>query len=148
MVRIFLVMCLVAGTFVLAGKFVSQPQPPRMQQSDDFLWKLFARCEIKPNKNYLYSVSYIPDVMALKGKRITISGFMVPLEAKEKFTHFLLSRRAPTCAFCPPGEPNEIMEVFSSKPMRWQENLITISGSLVLLNDGKNEILFQMKDAL
>jgi uncharacterized protein len=86
--------------------------------------------------------------MALKGKRITISGFMVPLEAKEKFTHFLLSRRAPTCAFCPPGEPNEIMEVFSSKPMRWQENLITISGSLVLLNDGKNEILFQMKDAL
>jgi uncharacterized protein len=148
MVRIFLVMCLVAGTFVLAGKSVSQPQPPRMQQSDDFLWKLFARCEIKPNKNYLYSVSYIPDVMALKGKRITISGFMVPLEAKEKFTHFLLSRRAPTCAFCPPGEPNEIMEVFSSKPMRWQENLITISGSLVLLNDGKNEILFQMKDAL
>lgn len=148
MARIFFIMCLVAVTFVLAGKFASQPQPHRIQQSDDFLWKLFARCEIKPNQNYSYSVRYIPDVMALKGKRITISGFMVPLEAKEKSTHFLLSRRAPTCAFCPPGEPNEIVEVFSSKPMRWQEDLVTISGSLALLNDGKNEILFQMKNAL
>jgi hypothetical protein len=72
----------------------------------------------------------------------------MPMEAKEKSTHFLLSRRATTCTFCPPGEPNEIIEVFSSKPMRWRENLVTISGSLVLLNDGKNEILFQMKDAV
>jgi hypothetical protein len=35
-----------------------------------------------------------------------------------------------------PSGPNEIVEVFSSKPMRWQENLVTISGSLVIINDG------------
>ncbi len=107
MTRIFLVMCLVAGTFVLAGTCTPHPQAPRKQQSDDFLWELFARCGIKPNQDYSYRMHYIPDVMALKWKQITLSGFMVPLEAKDKSTHFLLSRRAPTCAFCPPGEPND-----------------------------------------
>ncbi len=146
--RIFLAMCLVAFTFICAGKFTSQPQPPRMLQSDDYIWKLFAQCEIKQDKDFSYNITHIPSVKAMSGKQIAISGFMVPLEAQEKFGHFLLSRRAPTCAFCPPGEPNEIVEVFSSKPMRWQENLVTISGTLVLLGDGKKGIFFQMKDAV
>ena len=146
MVRILLIVCLVAAIFVCAGKFTSQPQASRILQSDDFLWKLFARCQLKPDGNYAYGISYIPEVSALKGKRITLSGFMVPLEAKEQSSHFLLSRRAPTCAYCPPGEPNEIVEVFSARPLRWEENQVTVSGTLLLANDTTKGIFFQMKD--
>jgi len=128
-----------------SGSFASSP---RLMDSEDTLWKTFAKCKLKPNKDFSYDITYIPSVKAMSGKEITISGFMLPLDAKEKSKHFLLERRAPTCAFCPPGEPNEIMEVFAAKPMAWNENLVTFSGTLILPNDGKKGIFFQLKDAV
>ena len=127
---------------------MSGSSAPRSMQSDDLLWKTFAQCKLKANKDFTYDITYTPSVRSMNGKEITISGFMLPLEAKERSRHFLLERRAPTCAFCPPGEPNEIVEVFSSAPLKWEENLVTISGTLVLPNDGKKGIFFQMKDGV
>ncbi len=127
---------------------LSGSSAPRSMQSEDQLWKTFSQCKLKPNKDFSYDITYTTGVKAMNGKEITISGFMLPLETKQKSGHFLLERRAPTCAFCPPGEPNELMEVFSSKPMIWEENLITLSGTLVLPNDGKKGIFFQLKDAV
>lgn len=128
----------------------TRPSPfmPRPMQSDDLLWKTFARCKIKMEQDFSYRIDYISEVKAMDGKRITISGFMLPLEPKAPFSHFLLSKNAPTCAYCPPGGPNEIVEVFSSKPMNWKENVVTISGRLILVNDNKKGIFFQMKDAV
>jgi len=127
---------------------LSGSSAPRSMQSEDGLWKTFARCRLTPNKDFSYDISYLASVKAMNGKEITISGFVLPLEVKQKSGHFLLERRAPTCAFCPPGEPNEIVEVFASKPMAWEENLVTMSGTLVLPNDGKRGIFFQLKDAV
>ena len=125
------------------------PSPgPGLMQSDDQMWKNFAKCKVKTNRDLSYSITYIPGVKAMNGKRVTISGFMLPLEAKEKFTHFLLSKNAPTCAYCPPGGPNEVVEVFSSKPTIWKENLVIYSGTLILVNDGQKGVFFQMNDAV
>ena len=118
-----------------------------MMQSEDLLWKSFAECKLKTDKDFSYSITYTPKVRALNGREITISGFMLPLEAKERSNHFLLERRAPTCAFCPPGAPNEVLEVFSALPMKWEENLVTLTGVLVLPKDGKGGVFFQMKNA-
>jgi hypothetical protein len=117
-------------------------------QSNDVLWKDFAKCKISMDQNLSSKTTYTPRVSAMDGKNVTISGFMQPLEAKDKFSHFLLSKNAPTCAYCPPGGSNEVIEVFSSKPMAWKENLISITGTLVLVNDSKQGVLFQMKDAV
>ena len=148
MARILLILCLVSGIFVCAGKFSSPPPAHLMLQSDDYLWKLFARCEIRTDQKLCTRISYLPEVKALKGKRVVISGFMVPLETKEKSGHFLLSRRAPSRAFCPPAGPNEMMEILVSKPLRWEENLVTVSGTLELPSDEGKGIYFRMKDAL
>jgi len=130
------------------SEFNAQPWGPKLMQSDDQVWKLFAKCKIKTDKDLSARITYIPSVKAMDGKNVTISGFMLPLESQDKFSHFLLVKNAPTCAFCPPGGPNEIVEVFSTKPMTWKENLITLSGTLILVNDGKKGVFFQMKDAV
>ena len=132
-----------------SGSMEYKPQPPTgaMIQSDDQIWKNFAKCKVKTDQNLSYSITYAPAVKALNGKNVSISGFMQPLEAKETFRHFLLSKNAPTCAFCPPGAPNEVVEVFSAKPTRWKEIQVTFSGTLNLVNDGKTGVFFQMKDA-
>ena len=136
------------SSFSRSGSLSGSSAPPKAMQSEDPLWKSFSQCKLKANKDYSYDISYLPKVKSMAGKEVTISGFMLPLEAKQKSGHFLLERRAPTCAFCPPGEPNEIMEVFASKPMTWEENLVTLSGTLILPNDGKKGIFFQLKDAV
>lgn len=156
MARIILLICIVAFACVFAGRASAesrsprptpQPSAPPSIQTEDQIWKSFAKCKVKLNKDFSFSITFIPSVKAMNGKVTTISGYMLPLESTEKFTHFLLSRRAFTCAFCSPGEPNEIVEVFSTKPVMWKEDLVTVTGTLVLLNAGEG-IFFQMKNAV
>jgi hypothetical protein len=133
--------------------FTTQPMNERtaqdkLPQSQHALWAKFYKCPVKlDQKSYLYSIVYSPEVKNMDGKPFTISGFMLPLEATEKFKHFLLSKRTPTCPFCPPGEPNEIVEVFSAKPVAWKDDMVTMTGTLKLVNDGEKGIFFQMNDA-
>lgn len=137
---------------VLSG-FSSQPEEERklqaqLPQSQDAAWNDFIACKVKADsKNFTYSITYTPAIRALEGKTVSISGFMLPLEATEKFKHFLLSKRTPTCGFCPPGEPNEVFEVFAKKPVTWDEKLVVTTGTLKLTNQAEKGIFFQLKDA-
>jgi len=117
-------------------------------QSNDLLWKDFDKCKIKLDQKLSYKISYTPDVKLMDGKKITLSGFLQPLEAKGVSQHFLLCKNAPSCAYCPPSKPNEIVELFTAKPVAWQQNLLTISGTLHLVNDGNKGIFFQIKGAV
>lgn len=146
-----------AVIFLLCG-FSKQDSPagqPRTErkaqdalpQAQDDIWKIFAKCKVHlDQKKYLYSIDYTPEVKAMEGKPLTISGFMLPLESKEKFTHYLLSKRTPTCFFCPPGEPNEIVEVFSKKPVTWDEGIVAVSGTLKFTNNPEKGMFFQIPD--
>ncbi|BCS53208.1 DUF3299 domain-containing protein [Geobacter sp. SVR] len=133
--------------FSRSGDPVPLPPGPRQMQSEDQIWKHFAQCKLRRNQDFSYGIAYTPEVKAMNGRQTVISGFMLPLEAKEKFTHFILSKRAPTCAFCPPGAPNEVVEVFTSEPVKWQEDLVTVSGTLTLASDNKRGIFFLIKNA-
>ena len=119
------------------------PQP----KSD--LWPKLAACKI--DKYYLegmYGIHYTPEMKAMEGKQVALDGFVVPLEATEKFTHFLLSVRAPSCPYCPPAAPNEMAEVFSKTPIAGSEQSVSMRGTLKL-GDEKNSdgVFFQLTDA-
>lgn len=146
--RIVLIFLAVSGLSFCAGKLARQPQQHLPIESDDFIWKTFLQCKLRSGPEVSYNIDYTPEVKEMNGKPVAISGFMVPLEAKQDSRHFLLSRRAPSCPFCPPAEPNELVEVYTVKPLMWREDLITCSGTLFLPNDGKRGIFFQLKDAL
>lgn len=131
-----------------------QPREERLAQealpqSKDEIWKKLGQCKVQlDKKKYRYSISYSKEVKAMNGKSLTVSGFMLPLEATEKFSHFLLSKRTPTCPYCPPGQPNEIIEIYTSKPVTWDDSLITVSGTLKLITSNPElGLFFQMKDA-
>lgn len=139
---------------VLTSAFVSQPMDERKAQellptSKHRLWGEFSKCKFKIDfKKSAYTINFTPEVKAMQGKPFTISGFMLPLEPTEKFKHFLLSKRTPTCPFCPPGEPNEIVEVFSKEPVKWEDNLITVTGTMQLVAQSDSGLFFQMKDGV
>lgn len=127
-------------------------QERRLQESlpmsNDTMWDSFAACKVNLDKEeYTYSINYTPEIKAIEGTKIEISGFVLPLESTEKFTHFLISKRTPTCFYCPPGEPNEIAEVFSKTPIKWEENIIKVSGTLQFTKNPELGLFFQIKDA-
>lgn len=94
-----------------------------------------------------YQANFPPNIQAMVGQLFTINGFILPLEPTETFSHFLLSKRTPTCYFCPPGAPVEMIEVNTTKPVAWSEDIVTIKGRLKLVNDSENGILFKLEGA-
>jgi hypothetical protein len=139
--------------FLSLCAFSSQPLDERTAQaalpmSKDPVWKTLGATVIKVDeKKGLYSAVPPASVKALSGHMMTVTGFMLPLESTEKFTHFLLSKRTPTCPFCPPGEPNEVIDVHTAKPVAYTEDAVTVKGAFTLMNDREMGLFFKLSDA-
>jgi uncharacterized protein len=132
---------------------VSQPGDERaaqdtLPQSQSPLWGQLAHCPVHfDDKSGLYSITVAPEVKALDGQTVTAGGFVLPLDGSDKTSHFLLTKRTPVCLFCPPGEPNEVVEVKSKHPITWSDALVTMRGRFALTNDGEKAIFFVLRDA-
>ena len=135
------------------GPAPAQPLEERKAQdalpkSKDPMWAILAKTKIKSDyAKGLFTASFPPEVKALVGTEVTISGFMLPLEATEKFRHFIISKRTPTCPFCPPGEPNEIVDVWMEKAVAWEEDVIKVSGTFELMNNAELGLFFKLTKA-
>jgi hypothetical protein len=111
-------------------------------------WDKLFKCKIVfDNKTHLYSVKTTDEIKALAGKTVQITGFMYPLSMEEKQQHILLSKRTPVCFFCPPGEPNEILDVQLAKPTEISSDLVTIEGRFEMTDQKEEGIFFVLKDA-
>ena len=156
--RIFVILFLLASwlslsAFQKVSQQLSQPSDERAAQnslpmSKDNMWNTLGKTVVSlDEKQYTYSAKYPQAVKDLNNKELTIKGFELPLDATEKFKHFILSKRTPTCPYCPPGEPNEIVEIFTAKPVKWSENLVTVTGKFSLINNQNFGMFFKLDNA-
>lgn len=142
-----------SSTITLHSSASVQPYSERraqdgLPQSHDPMWDVLMKSKVKmDNASGDYSITVDPAVKKLVGKSLTITGFMLPLEGTETFHHLLLSRRTPVCPFCPPGEPNEIMDVHTTDAIPWDENLVTMTGTLTLMNDPHLGLFYKLTGA-
>ena len=117
----------------------------RLPMSLNPIWQKFLACKVGyNNKNGLYSITLTPEVKALVGKTVSLNGFILPLDGSDHTKHFLLTRRTPVCAFCPPGEPNEVVEIVSPKAVLWTEKMVTVTGPVSLINNGEKGMFFRI----
>jgi hypothetical protein len=144
---------IIVFSFFLLSAFSFQPLDERKAQnalpmSKNPLWQTLQKTKITvDNKKGIFNARIPAEVKALAGKDLTVNGFMMPLESKEKFHHFLLSKRTPTCPFCPPGEPNEIIDVWTVKPVKYNEDIITVKGRFELMSNREMGLFFKLADA-
>ena len=133
-----------------ASDFYGQPADERALQdtlpkSNDLLWAKFVKCKIGYNdKTGIYSIAVTPEVKAMAGQTVTARGWVLPLDGSDHTRHFLLTRRTPVCMFCPPGEPNEVAEVFAPRAIVWTDKLVTVTGALSLINNGEKGMFFRI----
>jgi hypothetical protein len=129
---------------------VGQPPEERKLQmtlprSQSPVWFKLWKCKVGYNdKNGLYRIAITPEVKSLAGQPITVNGFVMPLDASDHTQHFLLTRNTPVCMFCPPGQPNEVVEVLSPHRIVWTDKIVTVTGPLTLVNNGEKGIFFKI----
>lgn len=147
-----LLLALIALT---AGPVAAQIQDPgeraaqaRLPQGRAALWATLRTTRIGMNEaRGIFTAAHPPAVRALVGKTVTLPGFINPLDTATRGNHFLLSKYTPVCAFCPPGEPNEVVEVRTARPIAYSPKLVSITGTFQLENNGDNGLFFRLDGA-
>ena len=87
-------------------------------------------------------------IKKLDRQDVTLQGFMLPLQQSMEQTHFILSAFPTTgCSFCMPGGPQALMEVKASKAVAFNYEAITMRGTLELLKDDPDGLLYRLTDA-
>ena len=147
-------LCLLASVSAAsAAPLLTQPANERVEQktlptSHAPLWAVLVHARIgEDDRRGVFTVAFPPDVKALDGRTVSVSGFMLPLDASEASTHFLLSRYTPVCFFCPPGRPNEVVEVTTARGVPVTGRLLTVTGKLALENKPDKGLFFQIQQA-
>ncbi|WP_375381881.1 DUF3299 domain-containing protein [uncultured Sphingomonas sp.] len=128
-----------------AGERSAQAKLPQARSP---LWSTLRTTRIsEDDARGIFKADHPPAVKALVGRTVTLSGFVMPLDALTSGSHFLLSKYTPVCAFCPPGEPNEVVEVRTSRLIAYGARQVAVTGRFGLENNGDNGLFFQMSNA-
>jgi hypothetical protein len=91
------------------------------------LWSILRETKLKVDDNGIIHAAFVPQVLQLSGKPMTITGFVMPVGGDARH-HFVLSRYSPECPFCPAGGPTETIEVFADQPVGATQLMVTIEG--------------------
>jgi hypothetical protein len=137
----------------LAATPITQPAYEREAQkslpkSTSPLWAVLRHAQIgEDDRRGVFTVTFPPEVRALDRQTVTLSGFMLPLDLEERSRHFLLSKYTPVCPFCPPGQPNEVVEVTAGRGVELTDRMLMVTGRLSLTNNGEKGLFFRIDNA-
>jgi hypothetical protein len=110
-------------------------------------WKTLG--EVKPVKQ---KDKFVPEfakaVSALDKKEVKLQGFMMPLDMGEKQARFILSALPPSCSFCLPGGPEQMVEVQAKTPVKYGFEPILLTGKLAVLKDDPMGLYYRLTDAV
>ena len=120
----------------------------KMPMASGDVWQSLSKAKINLDEKKNVFVAVVPpEVKAMDGKVETVAGFMLPLESTFKHTHFLLSKRTPTCPYCMPGGPVEIIDVYMKTSADYSRDIIFITGKFKIVDDSKSGLYFRLEDA-
>lgn len=110
-------------------------------------WKTLAQVEaVRVQDRFVPQFS--KNVAALDRTEVRLQGFMMPLDMGERQKRFLLTAMPPTCAFCLPGGPDQVVEVQAKSPVKYGFEPIVLSGRLVVLRDDPMGLYYRLTDAV
>lgn len=127
-----------------------EAQPPPMAALPELKgvvsWKTLA--EVTPVKEKdRFVPQFSKAITALDKKEVKLQGFMLPLDMGEKQKRFILTALPPSCAFCLPGGPDQLVEVQARTPVKYGFEPIVVSGRLSVLRDDPMGLYYRLTDA-
>lgn len=122
------------------------PFKPLEEKAGVLSWSVLSSVTTKLEKNKLLPV-FPANVQALNQKKVRVQGFMMPLEPGDRQTHFLLSSVPTSCSFCVPAGPEGLVEVKTTKPVRYTLEPVLVEGVLAVLTDDSYGLFYRLAEA-
>jgi hypothetical protein len=147
---LFLFASLMVADPAAASTPPSQPASERARQalmphSNDPIWTTLGRTVVTTDlARGVFTATTPPEVKALDGRDVTVSGYMLPLDPSPMISRFLLTRNTPVCPFCPPGQPNEVVEVDLDQFVKPTTEPVTVRGRFALRADAGQGLFFHL----
>ncbi len=115
-------------------------------------WNLLATTQLKKGyDSFLNEEIDLPHFSnALKekaGKRITLEGYIIPLQQSSAQDYFVLSRFPyQSCFFCGAAGPETVVEVYSDREFKFTDERVKVTGTLFLNPDDPLRLFFILRD--
>jgi hypothetical protein len=113
----------------------------------DTLGNLDVRTEVIAPLQARFHTDYSKEITALDGREVKLMGFIYPLEGGLEHKRFLLTAWPPSCPFCLPAGPSQMVEVFCQEPVEFTEGAILVGGRFELLHDDPGGLYYRLHDA-
>lgn len=110
-------------------------------------WKTLAEVQTVKQKDK-FVPQFSSTISALDKKEVKLQGFMMPLEMGDKQKRFILTSMPPSCAFCLPGGPDQLVEIQAKAPVKYGFEPIVVSGKLAVLKDDPMGLYYRLTDAV
>ena len=110
-------------------------------------WKTLAQVEPVKQKDR-FVPQFSNNVAALDKKEVKLQGFMMPLDMGERQKRFILTSMPPSCAFCLPGGPDQLVEVQAKTPVKYGFDPIVVTGRFQVLRDDPMGLYYRLVDAV
>jgi uncharacterized protein len=113
----------------------------------DTLGKLDVRTEVIAPLQAIFHTDYSEEIKALDGQEVKLMGFIYPLEGGLEHARFLLTAWPPSCPFCLPAGPAQMVEVFCEEPVEFTEGAILMAGKFEVLEEDPSGMYYRMQGA-
>lgn len=120
---------------------------PLPERKDVVSWRLLSQVELVKAKDR-FIPQFAKGVSELDTREVLVQGFMMPLQAGEKQTHFVLSSMPQSCMFCMPGGPEQMVEVRSKTAIKYTLEPVVLKGRMAVLKDDPTGVFYRLTDAV
>ncbi|WP_339606828.1 hypothetical protein [uncultured Roseivirga sp.] len=131
--------------FILSTSIASFAQEQNM-------WKTLSNVTVEKSFDEVLSIdvehyNFASQVKALNGKKISLEGWMIPLDELRGENYFVLSSLPfANCFFCGGAGPETVAEVFSKKEVKFTEKKVKVTGVLTLNSDDPLRLMYILND--
>lgn len=122
------------------------PFKPLEEREGVVSWKVLGAVQLVRQDGRI-APKFSVNVTDLRGKKVKVQGFMMPLDPGDKQNHFLLSSVPTTCAFCVPAGPEGLVEIRTRKPVTYTLEPVVVEGVLAVLNDDPYGLYYRIAEA-
>jgi hypothetical protein len=139
------------AAWLLAGPAAAQaPHDPQTQMLPDAKgavpWSLLTKAGIRKIDGKL-GPDFPAGLKPLNGKTVKLQGYILPLEAGQAHSRFLLSAWSPTCPFCQTAGPEAMVEVRARSAIRYSLEPVVVQGRLQLLDNDAAGLFYRLVEA-
>jgi uncharacterized protein len=109
-------------------------------------WSLLSSATIKMTNGKL-GPSFPDALRPLNGKTVKVQGYILPIEAGQTHSYFLLSAWSPTCPFCQSAGPEAMVEVKARTAVKYSMEPVVVEGRLMLLENDPSGVFYRLVEA-